>query len=594
MVAGLEHGVPSRFGVLDPERGRPRRRAPQGGLSAWILRGIPLLLATTNLSCDIVKPKDRFINDQAKRPTIGPIESNTLRPGQHLAGVVNLELDPASLAGLSGPVIVSAALDDSVVQTDHEAPYQFQINTADSAVVQGDHTISFQVFESQPSSGLYGFVGLPSVVLSTNVVFDQTPPTPVTLNSVVWDSNAPLLTWTANSDENFYAYEVSRTGNWGTPLNPPYLLPAGPIVPDQGTLSYRDTALGPPVIGVTVDYRLHVINRAEAASSNVVKLQYGEAVPGLAADRFTTYRFAPPVPSPTTDEFYVSIHDTLRAYSTLTHTEARRIPLQSRSFAVTQDGTQILAIFHDYVHGTDYLQIYAASTFALSATLAMGTNVGSNDYVLVAGRPDRAYITSYNGLYVVNVDTGTTLGPYPLFRYILPYDEKLAISPDANTLFTSTPDSVYRIDVSTDVVQIVGRRATSQRIADLQLSPDGQRLYLGHFYVAPSNTVEILDTVSLVTIGQLAGPPDEQLSGFLVTANYLYLAHSRADAHGLFYLPGRVEQYNRTSLVQLRFWDFVQASRWLVSSRDEQWLYAEGFETWVVPALSPSPSLARK
>lgn len=106
--------------------------------------------------------------------------------------------------------------------------------------------------------------------------------------------------------------------------------------------------------------------------------------------------------------------------------------------------------------------------------------------------------------------------------------------------------------------------------------------------------MEILDAATLASVGQLSAPANEQLFGFLATASYLYLAHSRSDLDGRHYLPGRVVQYARSSFAQARAWDFVQVPRWLASSRDEQWLYALGFETWVVSAaFSPRPSLVR-
>ena len=84
------------------------------------------------------------------------------------------------------------------------------------------------------------------------------------------------------------------------------------------------------------------------------------------------------------------------------------------------------------------------------------------------------------------------------------------------------------------------------------------------------------------------------LFDFLATPSYLYVSHSSPLPGAPYYLPGRVVQYDRSSLAVLRSWDFIQVPSRLVSSRDEQWLYTMGFETWVVPAQSPAPAFARR
>jgi hypothetical protein len=548
------------------------------------------LLLCACSSCDLVKPNDRLYNDAAQPPDVGRLDPALIRPGQHLAGIVTLEIDAADLPTLSSPVAALGLFVDSVVVSETaSAPYVLSVDTR--TWPEGPHTLAIAARETKPDIGLAGIAGYPSVVRLVDVVFDQSLPTPVTLTSVTWDGGVPQLTWTASSDSNFYAYCISREGNYGGNLLPPEYAPPGPKVFDRDSTSYRDASISGTVIGVRLDYRVHVSNRTVAAASNVVRLLLGDAVVGLTPDLSSSAGMIPPlVPSPTLDEFYVLFRDTLRAYSSVSQTELRRTSLRAPGIDVTSDGASIYATSYEPAFQQNILLIYSASTLALTTSRNMAGTAGTVGYALVAGRPDRAYLATYSELVAIDVSDGGTVGALQL---PLSNNTRFVISPDANTLYAATTDSLYRIDVSTDAIAIVDRRGVTPSIADLQLSPDGARLYLGHVYGAPSNFVEILDAASFSPVGQLAAPSDQQLFGFWVTASHLYLSQSRSDPNGIYFLPGRVVQYDRLSLAQVRSWDFVQVPRWVSTSRDEQWFYAEGFETWVVAALSSAPFFSR-
>ena len=92
-------------------------------------------------------------------------------------------------------------------------------------------------------------------------------------------------------------------------------------ITSRTTLSPSDTPGLDALIGAKYDYRVAVSNREEEAFSNTLTLSSGDVLPGL---RFTADP-SRPFPDPNSAEFYAydRSSDTLRVYSTVTHTLAR-------------------------------------------------------------------------------------------------------------------------------------------------------------------------------------------------------------------------------------------------------------------------------
>lgn len=529
-------------------------------------------------SCDLLKPRDRPFNPEARSQSVTTIDASAIRPGQHLAGTLSLALSSLGSPGALGPVARTELYVDSArVSAAFDPPFVLTLDT--HAAPEGPHQLAVLVYEVHPSTGIQGFVGAPSQALVTRVVFDQTPPTPVTLTSVTWENDRPRLTWSPNTDSNFAAYRVDRIGNWGLHLGFP-----APIT-SQATASFLDTAGLRALIGVRYDYRVAVSNRDREVTSNALTLHHGDVVPGLHFDADRSR----PFPSPNSAELYVydRAADSLEVFSTVTQALTRSFrPPTGSVLTISRDGATLILMNDVLLGGIPGLATYAASTFAPLTSVQMSTRFGG--YSIVAGRDDRVYLAGPTGLHALRVSDATVVGQLPLALG----QARLALSPDASTLYAATADSVYRVDVSTDAPQALERRRVAPAIADMQMSADGLRLYLGHTIVAPSNFVEILDAGTLATLGRLAPPGNEWLFGFLVTANHLYLTHARQDIPGTYFLAGSVVQYDRASLARIRSWDFVQVPSALAGSGDDQWLYASGLETWVVEATAAGPDLA--
>ncbi len=539
---------------------------------------IPIVLFVG--ACDLVKPKDRQFNAQVQTPILGAIDASSLRPGQHLAGTLLLELGSLGAGGLSSPIVGAALyVDDSLYSTSLSGP-PFVLRLDTQSGRQGAHQLSVFVYEADPNLGLGGLAGSPSQVLATNVVFDQAPPTAVTLTSVVWDNGAPRLTWTLNSNANFAAYQIVRDGNWG------HHLPFPRPITDQSVVSAKDTLGLDALIGVQFTYHLDVDNRDSAASSNTLTLSLGDAVPGL--------RFAqgepPPVPIPNSDEFY-TYHppsgDSLKVFSGTSQSLVRSIRPIGGSIAISRDGSTFILFSDVLLGGIPGLATYSATTLSEQSRIQMPVRLGG--YSLAAGRADRVYAAGFEGLFVVRVSDAAVVGHIPL----TPQPTRLAISPDVATLYAATRDSLYKIDISGDTPSVLAALRVTPDIADLQIAQDGQRLYLLHTLAAPSSFVQVLDATTLNTVGTLAPSGNEGLFAMHVTPNHLYLSHGRQDIPDRFFLAGSVVQYDRVSLARLRSWDFVQVPTGVFASADEQWFYAStSGATWVVGATAGGAPLA--
>ena len=545
-----------------------------------VIRAVAALgLVIFTTSCDVLKPSERRSNAQVRSTTLGTIDASVLRPGQHLAGVVLLDVTSLGVGTTPSPIARAALYVDNVedATTGGVPPFVLRLDT--HRFPQGPHQLSVFVYEAVPNLGLAGLVGAPSQVLATTVVFDQTPPTPVTLSSLVWENGAPRLTWTQNADANFGSYQIVRDGNWGCHL--PFPAP----VKNQSATSLLDTLGLDALIGVQLSYHVNVDNRDALAPSNTLSLSVGTTVPGLRMQP----NDPPPVPIPNSQEFYTYNSDSVRVFSSATHTLTRGFRPLGGSIVISRDGSTFILLSDVLLGGIPGLATYSATSFNELSRIQMAMRLGNN-YAIAAGRADRVYLAGFEGLFVVRVSDAAVVGHIAF----TPNTPRLAMSPDANTLYATTRDSLFKVDISTDVPQVLAALRVSPDIAGMELSPDGQRLYLGHSFGAPSNFVEILNTSTLAPVGSLTPPGNEQLFAFHVTSSYIYLSHSRPDIPNRFFLPGSVVQYDRASLTRLRSWNFVIVPSGLTGSADDQWFYASGIATWVVSATSPGPQLARR
>jgi len=532
---------------------------------AAVLGFLPVLaIGLFNVSCDLTEPP-RFFNQEAKPPQVYPLDiANEIKPGQHLAGFFSFTVN---LDSIRRPIeLVILIVDSMRVSGTYGPPYMLTLNTYDWN--EGPHLVAVGVVERAPNLGLLNLLGFPSVIFAAEVVFDQTPSTPVVLNPITWENGSPRLTWQQNNDANFYGYIIQRDGNYGA-------YPQFPLIYDRTTTTYLDTSIT-QTYGIDLNYRVDVYNRAMQAFGNSVNLQFGESLP---ASPFSGSSDGPrPLINPALDEMFImsySPFDTLKAVSTITHRiiRERSIPWFA-NFSISKDGARLFVVSYN----PNTLHVLDAGTFDSFWTTNLNFNVVLGN-AIVAGRSDRVYIADLfdaNGVKIINAHTGAQVGQIPFAVQ----DALLTISPDNNTLYVtskSAPATVYRIDITTDAPQILTSRTVDDGVLSMQINSDGGRLYVLPELFRPENVVEVWDAATLSTIGRLSVPfpqTDDRVFDVFVSASRVFVSFSRNVREGRYFLPGRVMQFDEPSMNALTSWDFVRVPRLIVASQDERYLYA--------------------
>ena len=513
------------------------------------------------LSCDLIEPEETFYNVDAEPPVEVEWDFLDIKQGQHLAGNIMFTFNPDTITDSIFNVIF--VLDTSFISTAYSPPYNFSLNTAEYS--EGEHVIALFVRERGNNNiGLLNIIEGPTAIFTTTVNFDQSSPLPVTLLSAVWQDRQPLLSWTKNNDLNFYSYEISRDGNWGSNNNI--------VIKDQSTTSYLDIT-NSALIGTEINYTVSVNNRAESSISNELNITLGEKLP---IDFNLSFSSNWPVLNFINNEIYLfeGLSNTLIALSPIDNTILRETWI---------DFTGILAL------NLNATELYVFSTFPTitvlnpndfniirTFNLPAGTNpgrsiaVGSNDYLYIAvTHPFSASIKRIN----------TISGAVKDFLTLDPLPSLLAIDSDNNILYAASLNTIYKIDVSSDSAQVLSQIVISERIEDLHLSKDNLRLFVRLPAASPSR-IEILNTSNLSSANMITG--SLWIHDLYITPSFLYVSEARNSTEAKYFQPGRVTQYDISDLSTLKSWDFVLVPTKILLSGNEEYLYSFGSTTWVV------------
>jgi hypothetical protein len=95
----------------------------------------------------------------------------------------------------------------------------------------------------------------------------------------------------------------------------------------------------------------------------------------------------------------------------------------------------------------------------------------------------------------------------------------------------------------------------------------------------PNNFVDIWDAANLASLTQINTP--DRVYDFIATSSSIFISYGIPG--GRYFQAGRVIQYDIPSLAALASWDFVQVPQAAQASRDNHYLYAFGFESWIIP-----------
>lgn len=528
-----------------------------------------LLLLAFFFSCEEPEP---YFNKNAQPPEVNELNIQEIKEGQHIAGFCIINFTPEIPATeINSVSLIIDGLDVFSTPYASLSPYRYQLELNTKQWPEGQHEVSIGIREiNPPDLGLLNLVATPSILYTASVVFDQSPPTPVTLESVEWDADAqsPILTWDKNQDLNFYAYIVYKEEiPYGTFIDTIY---------DQSVLSFIDPSHN-GAIGISCKYKIIVWNRDQMAESNAVPFHYPEVLPVSA---LAFYGFVRPIQSHVRDEMYVLGQDGITAVSTPANAILRTYPMPNKypkNFALSRDGSE-LYILATY---SPTITVLEASTFEVLRT---ADPYGYSASSVVCGRADRLYLTTGGSLKVLDANT---LGVVSELDVHAP-DGLMTISSDNNTLYVADASptlyeqaKIYVVDISSDELEVVNEKSASDWVRGIQLSADDQTLYLLHDFDYPvptNNYVDCWDPVTLTSVKKFNTP--SQVFDFVANDESIFIIYGNPTL--MHFEPGGLLQYNLTTDDLINTWGFMLAPNVIQVSRDKSTLYVFGSETWIV------------
>lgn len=525
------------------------------------------LLFTLFFSCEEPEP---YFNKEANPPEVKPLILDDLIEGQHVTGTLIIEFIPET--PISQIDMVSLSIDDQVQYGyGYPGPFVFQIDT--KVWPEGEHTIMIGVHEKNQDLGLLNLAFIPSKMYTVTVYFDHQPPTPVVLQSVVWNNelNTPQLTWLKNNDLNFYAYIVQWeiNGNYHD----------SGLIFDREVTTYANPEVNNGAIGFTGKFKVYTYNRDQSVMSNDITFTYPEIFP-FSSDPATNAKR--PIESIDGDELYTLNNDGVKAFSLTSNTLLRSHDMlykQPTGFALSKDGTKLYVI----AGISPVITVLDASTFEVLKT---ADPVGFSGYFtndVICGRPDRLYISTglTPGLKIMDASTLELVGEFPV-RGIMD------ISSDNNTLFVANTDInhawVYSIDVTTDTPAKLQQQSASDVVRDIQLSADDQTLFVIHDYdyrfdnqTSGNKFVDYWNASTLISYNKLDIP--YQPFSMWLDEGAIYIPYGNRNLN--YREPGGILKYSLSSGSLLKEWKFVEAPYACMIGQGN--LYAFGLKTWIVP-----------
>jgi len=412
------------------------------------------------------------------------------------------------------------------------------------------------------------------------------PLTPVVLNSVTFDNTtkSALISWTKSTDDNFYAYIVTRhvdnpTSTWNG--NKEEVI----RIYDRNITSVHDPK-NQGTIGFGYSYNVEVSNNNSSVTSNYITLHYPAAIE--LPDKIGINIWSQPLNSQSHDELYF-LDDgsywghlsSLKAFSTQSNTIVQSFDfnmfLVFSDFAISNDDSKI------YCTLEDSLFVINASDFSLNKTMHLGLFVSSMAY----GRDGRLYVNVVSpapqkGFKVLDAETGAVLGE--LNRVL----EHFIVSEDRHTVYGIGPTfdaygfptgitRLTRVNVSSDTPDIVTEKEVGSIFYGLQLSPDQQRLYIGYTNSSTygNEMIEVLDPESLTHVATSNHP---RMNSFIATDTYFLTTNS--DSNGAYNFIKRISINDN---VLLDSWQLLPASRQEVQiTKTGERLYVFGPRSWLI------------
>ena len=543
----------------------------------------------TRNGCDLGEP-DRYINTAARPPSIDTLTFNDLRPGQHIGGPLTLDISQDEGTRWARHAVL--LVDGRRVREASGFPLAIILYTDEFD--EGTHDVAVALARSpegiEANAGLLnlGEIGGSAVLLRLPLVFDQTPPTPVPIDSVRWVDGRAHIYWhrELGVNENARTYSVSRTmpleGLAGTVPGPDstFLIDAGEPIPR--------------IVGLEAGYRLDVWN-GRIEGNNQVRVVASSPV--YAAHRTPLVDGLPPltlghqyeaVQQPSSDRVYLLDNgsategDSLYAVSLGTQAAVKRRALRTAfepngyGVTLTPDGEALVVVERSYelpprlravVYDPVTLEEVRATDLAFSGDdlppwLGGAVVADAAGYVYFVQR-SQSRIYGYDtetGAEVLNMDVGTEVGGYVTGLVIGPQGRFLTGWYYGGSL--ASPAHVFRVDLEASPAAVVATRVFggAREIHSFRAGPGDGALYAAF---SEESVVEVLDPTSLETVQTISVSGSDGDFPVLMQVDEASI-YMRVFSEGLGPLSkGRLVRYDRVSGARIGHWPYRNTVRYL-------------------------------
>ncbi len=516
------------------------------------------------ISCDPFYTNDTFFNKDARPGEIIQTKTtffNDLRSGQHIAGNITILFRPDTLTEKVHSVyafIDSVSLSDNPLQI-NDGFYILNLNTGNYS--DGRHDIHLHVKFHSDELGLGSiFNEYDALIYSTYLVFDQTPPSKINIDSISPANNSLKIKWQHSEDSNFYAYIIKRYDYFDTNLiiNDNHLTLCDTIYERERT-QFDDTLID-SIFGVSRVYEVINFNRVIGVKSNPKVYSYYKFDDiNWPVSNLTV--FFGPIFLSNGNSYVISYLSsevpsgqdagriTILSYPD-NQILANRNDIGAYPIIRNPQGTKIAGS----CNGVTY--IFSAQDLAVEAQIQQTTIHFNSGYSFSWGYNNNIIIE--NNVYNTINQSLVKILPFAIWNP--------NISADYCTIYSSLNDTLSIIDMSSDSVSVIDRKIFDSGIIDMSLDPCLGRIYL--VCVNISNKIKIFETPSLQQIGEFTS--DGDVIKIRVTQNGIYVLQN----YVVDKVNNRITCFDKYSFNKVRHFDFTKAIYNFVISPDGEMIYA--------------------
>ena len=517
----------------------------------YLSYSILLFALSQFLFCRITDP-DFYYNDGPQPPQIQEFDISDIPDKQNVLGPVVITIN---LDSLKFEKQVFLYVDSKKFSPTSTTPYTFKFDTRNFE--SGLHQISILVYGGD--LGLLNNFDVPSHTFFSQLTFNNSPPSPITITSITWKEGHPYIEWEKDHDILFKAYYIH--------------LPASRIdtIYDQSVSCYYDTLSQYYWDNCYYGYKIQATNAYFSSSASTSIGHTGSKIyissQNTQNDNNIIYR---PIPDMLSNIMYFIDGYTINALSTDDHSLYHSYYGDKIRSIALHPNSQIIYSLGDHPYGVAIRSYSTISSTELKFynipelpyDLPNHMCVSNNQKVFLRGSKDNNQLYQYN----------TSLTDFQQLNNV-EWSPNMVMAVNGNILFVPKGNLLHVLDVSGDEPSIIKTINTSwPGPDDLKVQPGRQGQF---FYIGTSkNTIEQWHVSSLTlnrTIELPVSSEDDYMVDFYMGKEKIYASFNSSGAEQTI---GYITAYDFNQNKELRKWDFQYHQFLLATSYDEKVLYA--------------------